>query len=174
MIAAIFLPHQRQRHTAATQLGTDMPRPLAATQIAGPQALTACAPALASSSSSATGLVMPITAARRMCFPIVVGPIPTEWEIARSLAAQAYFRPRTSRSFHIDNRRASGLPLHLGRTGPRPLRPPTAPLTGGALNRIGCRFLTKSVAALSRFPHRPSAWPHARLPKSAPHHAAHI
>jgi len=44
----------------------------------------------ASSSSSGTGQVMPITAARRMYSPTAVRPIPSDWAITRSLVPQAY------------------------------------------------------------------------------------
>jgi hypothetical protein len=56
-----------------------------------------------SSISSGIGQVMPITAARRTYSAIAVRPIPTDREITRSLAPQAYFRRRTSRIFRIDN-----------------------------------------------------------------------
>jgi hypothetical protein len=57
---------------------------------------------------------MPITAARRMCSPTTVRPIPSDREITRALTPHAYFRHRTSRTFRIDN-------LSAG-IGPSPLR----------------------------------------------------
>jgi hypothetical protein len=44
-----------------------------------------------------------LAAARRIYSPTVVRPIPTDRAITRSLAPQAYFRRRTSRTFRIDN-----------------------------------------------------------------------
>jgi hypothetical protein len=76
----------------------------------------------ASSSSSGTGQVMPITAARRMYSPIAVRPIPTDRAITRSLAPQAYLRRRTSRTFRIDNLSAAiGPPVgRIAKGGPCP------------------------------------------------------
>src|SRR5579883_120652 len=69
---------------------------------------------------------MPITAARRMYSPIAVRPIPTDRAITRSLAPQAYFRRRTSRTFRIDN-------LSAG------IRPPFANRKGSTLPGSDCR-----------------------------------
>src|SRR5882757_7482722 len=70
---------------------------------------------------------MPMTAARRMYSPIAVRPIPTDRAITRSLAPQAYFRRRTSRTFRIDNLSAGiGPPLRIAKKDRAQLRLPTA------------------------------------------------
>src|SRR6266851_4645590 len=110
---------------------------------------------------------MPITAARRMYSPIAVRPIPTDRAITRSLAPQAYFRRRTSRTFRIDNLSA-GIrpPLANRKGGPCPAQtadnaPRITPSTGVvAFVRIrwslsiglAGRFPSESVAALPRIP----------------------
>src|SRR4051812_43140232 len=106
---------------------------------------------------------MPITAARRMYSPIAVRPIPTEREITRSLAPQAYFRRRTSRTFHIDNLSA-GIrpPLRFANGGPCPAQtadnaPRITPSTGWPPSvGLGGRFRSESLAAFRR-----NRWPHA-------------
>src|SRR5258706_6548210 len=111
---------------------------------------------------------MPITAARRIYSPIAVRPIPTEREITRSLAPQAYFRRRTSRTFRIDNLSAGIRPPFANRKR-RTLpgsdcrqRSPDHPINRvAAFGRIGWplsfgiagRLPSESVAALPRIPH---------------------
>jgi hypothetical protein len=121
-----------------------------------------------SSSASGIGQVMPITAARRMYSAIAVRPIPTDRAMTRSLAPQAYFRRRTSRTFHIDNLSAGIRPPFANRkrrTVPGSdcrQRSPNHPFNRvAAFVRIGWplsigmagRVPSESVAALPRNPH---------------------
>src|SRR5215468_1026349 len=110
---------------------------------------------------------MPITAARRIYSPIAVRPIPTDRAITRSLAPQAYFRRRTSRTFRIDNLSAGITPpLRIAKGGTlpgsdcrqrsplHPINRVTAfvriewPLSFGLAGRVP----SESVAALARIP----------------------
>ena len=67
----------------------------------------------ASSTSSGTGQVIPITDVRRKYSPTVVRPIPSECAIVRSLVPHAYLSRSTSRTFRIDNLSA-GIAVPLG------------------------------------------------------------
>ena len=97
-----------------------------------------------------------------------VRPIPTDRAITRSLAPQAYFRRRTSRTFRIDNLSAGIRPpfaTRKRRTLPGSdcrQRSPPHPINRVAAfvrNRwppsigLGGRFPSESVAALPRIPH---------------------
>src|SRR5882757_8075767 len=96
---------------------------------------------------------MPMTAARRMYSPIAVRPIPTDRAITRSLAPQAYFRRRTSRTFRIDNLSAGiGPPLRIAKKDRAQLRLPTA-LPASPFQQGG-RIASESVAAFDR-----NGWP---------------
>jgi hypothetical protein len=145
-----------------------MPQPQPATSIAAPQARTACPPAPASSRSSGTGQVMPITAAQRMYFRSPCGRSrPNGRSPARSLHRRT--SGPESRTFRIDNRRVSGLPLQLAKGGPCPVRtadnaPRLTLQQGGRFDRIGCRFPTESVAALPRFRIGPPSGPTRGFP----------
>lgn len=94
---------------------------------------------------------------RRMYSPIAVRPIPTDRAITRSLAPQAYFRRRTSRTFRIDNLSAGFRPPLANRKGgPCPAQtadnaPRITPSTGWSLSiGLGGRFPSESVTALPR------------------------
>src|SRR5271168_4118805 len=97
---------------------------------------------------------MPITAARRMYSPIAVRPIPTDRAITRSLAPQAYFRRRTSRTFRIDNLSAGIGPsvARIAKGGPCPA-PTTLPASP---YQQGGRLRWDQVAAFRR-----NRWPHS-------------
>src|SRR5258706_6087490 len=97
---------------------------------------------------------MPIPAARRIYSPIAVRPIPTDRAITRSLAPQAYFRRRTSRTFRIDNLSAGIRPPFANRkrrTLPGSDCRQRSPLH--PINRGG-RLRSESVAAFDRI-----GWP---------------
>src|SRR3984893_10291580 len=111
---------------------------------------------------------MPITAARRTYSAIAVRPIPTDREITRSLAPQAYFRRRTSRIFRLGNLSAGIRPplrepqrRTLPRSDCRQRSPPHPINRVAAFVRIGWplsigiggRLPSESVAALPRIPH---------------------
>src|SRR5579871_3410645 len=106
--------------------------------------------------------MMPITAARRMYSPIAVRPIPTDRAITRSLAPQAYFRRRTSRTFRIDNLSAGiGPPVaRIAKGGPCPAQiadnAPRITLSTGWPPSFGSggRFRSDWVAAFRR-----NRWP---------------
>src|SRR5262245_58606440 len=106
-----------------------------------------------------------------MYSPTAVRPIPTDRAITRSLAPQAYFRRRTSRTFRIDNLSAGivASPLCWNRKGatlPRSdcrQRPPPHPIHRvAAFDRnqwplslgLGGRLASESVAAFRR-----NRWP---------------
>jgi hypothetical protein len=151
-MAAIFLPQQRQRHTAAAQLGMDMPQPRRRLR------------------SRPRRRELALQRPRRRAPP-------AEGEIIRSLAAQAYFRPTTSRTFRIDNRRHRACLCDSQTEDLARLRLPTTPSAspyqqGGAFDRLGCRFPTESLAASPRFPHcRPSASTRGSQANAAPRRA---
>jgi hypothetical protein len=87
-------------------------------------------------------------------FPIAVRPIPTEWEMTHSLAAQAFVKRRTSRTFRFDNLSAGiGLPLRIAKKGRAQLRLPTT-LPASPFQQGG-RLRSESVAAFDRI-----GWPH--------------
>jgi hypothetical protein len=72
-----------------------------------------------------------------MYSPIAVRPIPTDRAITRSLAPQAYFRRRTSRTFRIDNLSAGIRPRTLPGSDCRQ-RSPNHPINRVvAIDRIG-------------------------------------
>src|SRR5215211_4744180 len=96
-----------------------------------------------------------------MYSPIVVRPTPTDRAITRSLAPQAYFRRRTSRTLRIDNLSAGiGPPLANRKGGPCPAQtadnaPHITPSTGWPPSiGIGGRFRSDWVAAFRR-----NRWP---------------
>jgi hypothetical protein len=148
----------------------DMPQPQPATSIAAPQARTACPPAPASSRSSGTGQVMPITAAQRMYFRSPCG---------RSRPnGRSYFRPRIS---NLPHRQSAGIgpPFATGKRRTLPgsdcrQRSPPHPTTGWPLRSDWVPLSDGIGGRIASFPHRPSQWPDARLSKSAPHDAAHV
>src|SRR5258707_15435424 len=97
---------------------------------------------------------MPITAARRIYSPIAVRPIPTDRAITRSLAPQAYFRRRTSRTFRIDNLSA-GHQTSLCESQKEDLAPLRLPTTfPPSPHQQGGRLRSESVAAFDRI-----GWP---------------
>jgi hypothetical protein len=109
----IPFPYQRQSHTAA-QLGMDVPRPRAATQIGAPQARTAC-----HSSARVFELFRhrPGDVDHRDAANVTRSPWCRSRPKGRSPARSLHRRTSGPEfpEFRVDNRRASGLPLQLPR-----------------------------------------------------------
>ena len=108
----------------------------------------------ASSISSGTGQVMPITLARQTYSPTVVFPIPSDCAINRSLIPSACLNRSTSRTLRIDNLSAGiRRPLRLLQRPDHAIRSPTdsPPYTTSAVaafNWNPARLPLESVAAL--------------------------
>ena len=108
----------------------------------------------ASSISSGTGQVMPITLARQTYSPTVVFPIASDCAIERSLIPSACLNRSTSRTLRIDNLSA-GIrhPLRLLQGPDHAIRsptdsPPSRHLSGGRLQLESC---PPSVGISGRF-----------------------